>query len=29
MNRLKSRSSAVTVALGACGLAVAATLVGC
>jgi hypothetical protein len=29
VNRFKSRSSAVTVALGACGLAVAATLVGC
>ncbi len=29
MNRFKSRSSAVTVALGACGLAVAATLSGC
>jgi copper(I)-binding protein len=29
VNRLPSRSSAVTVALGACGLAVAATLVGC
>ena len=29
MNRFKSRSSAVTVAIGACGLAVAATLVGC
>ncbi|MFY9920893.1 MAG: hypothetical protein WAL26_21240 [Mycobacterium sp.] len=29
MNRFKSRSSAVTVALGACGLAVAAALSGC
>ena len=29
MNRFKSRSSAVTVALAACGLAVAAALSGC
>jgi copper(I)-binding protein len=29
VNRFKSRSSAVTVALGACALAVAATLAGC
>ena len=29
MNRFKSRSSAVTVALAACGLAVAAALAGC
>jgi hypothetical protein len=29
VNRFKSRSSAVTVALGACGLAVAAALTGC
>ncbi|RDH75795.1 hypothetical protein DVS77_24760 [Mycolicibacterium moriokaense] len=29
MNRFKSRSSAVTVALGACGLAAAAALSGC
>ncbi|MGZ6777948.1 MAG: hypothetical protein ACXVGO_03025, partial [Mycobacterium sp.] len=29
MNRFKSRSSAVTVALAACGLAAAAALSGC